>query len=511
MKTVLVTGARGFVGASMIEYILNTTDWRVYYTKRPQKDNDRLDTMDLKERVYVWNSDVHINVILHIAGNPSSLSCIENPIGAVNDNIMETIKTLEIARQHDVSHFIYFSSVEVYGKNGMCLEDDMCSSVNMYGATKYSGEQICQAYHSSYGVPCSIVRLNNTFGKFCQEERFPMIALKKLMNKEKFTLHTHNGEILGKRWTSIYDVADMVLFILDQPPGKIYNTTHDYITNLQFLKYLASAMNIPNFDYELVEENVSGRTGIQDAPPNLIKSLGWKPSKSFTERIQEFVNHFVKPTRVCVLGSTGFIGKNILSKYPDWIGVSREDLDLTKQSEVESFFNRNSFDVVVHCAASIDQKSSGTTFDNITMFENVARSFKGKLLYFSSGASLRGNPPIDPYGLSKWIIDKRIHTIDDAHILRIWGCYGPGELSSRFSSICKNDKHVIIKKDKLFSYVHIDEVCRVVNDYVTGLCTKKEINISGQSKLLSEWAYFFGATCEIEDTSELDEPYTPKT
>jgi hypothetical protein len=37
------------------------------------------------------------------------------------------------------------------------------------------------------------------------------------------------------------------------------------------------------------------------------------------------------------------------------------------------------------------------------MFENVSRVFKGKLIYFSSGAALRGDPPTDPYGLSKWI------------------------------------------------------------------------------------------------------------
>jgi hypothetical protein len=50
------------------------------------------------------------------------------------------------------------------------------------------------------------------------------------------------------------------------------------------------------------------------------------------------------------------------------------------------------------------------------MFENVVRVFRGKLLYFSSGAALRGNPPVDPYGLSKWIIDQRIETIPNAHV-----------------------------------------------------------------------------------------------
>ena len=288
MKHVLITGARGFVGASMIEHFLEHTDYFVYYTKRPPKGDDRLNTINKMNRVFEWNGE-DIDIILHAAGNPSSLACIENPIGAIEDNISETVRTLEIARKYKVEHFIYFSSVEVYGKSGKCFEDDICNAQNMYAATKHSGEQICKAYQSSYGVPCSIVRLNNTFGHFCQNERFPMIAIRKLLNGEKFTIYTHNDEVVGRRWTSIYDVAEMVCFILEQEPGKIYNTTGDFMSNLQFLECIANAMNIDGFDYELVEENVRGRIGNQDAPPDFIRSLGWKSSKTFEERIREFV------------------------------------------------------------------------------------------------------------------------------------------------------------------------------------------------------------------------------
>jgi nucleoside-diphosphate-sugar epimerase len=289
MKRVLVTGARGFVGASMIEHILENTNWVVYYTKRPYKPDDRLSKIESKERLFEWN-DEKIDIILHAAGNASSLACISDPRGAVNDNVVETLNTLEIAKKHCVERFVYFSSVEVYGKEGTCYEDDMCSAINTYAATKCGGEQLCRAYDKSYGVPCSIVRLNNTFGKFCQKERFPMIAIKKLLNGEKFIIHTHKGEIIGRRWTPIYDVAEMVLFILNQPSGGTYNTTSDFMTNLDFLKHIASAMNVDNLQYDLVEEGIAGRMGNQDAPPDLIRSLGWKPSKTFEERIYEFVN-----------------------------------------------------------------------------------------------------------------------------------------------------------------------------------------------------------------------------
>jgi nucleoside-diphosphate-sugar epimerase len=211
--------------------------------------------------------------------------------------------------------------------------------------------------------------------------------------------------------------------------------------------------------------------------------------------------------KVCVLGANGFIGKNLI-KGMSWVGVTRQVLDLIDQDAVERYFKTHKYDVVIHCAASIDQSNESTTYKNVMMFENVTRVFKGRLIYFSSGAALRGDPPRDPYGLSKWIIDKRIQTIDDAYSLRIWGCYGPGELPSRFSAVCKEKGHVLIEKDRYFDFVDIEYVRKIVFDYVHGYLTDKEYNIAHPEKfLLSQWAEKFGATWEIKDNSSLGKSY----
>lgn len=216
--------------------------------------------------------------------------------------------------------------------------------------------------------------------------------------------------------------------------------------------------------------------------------------------------------KVCVLGSGGFLGKNLMEtsyeKSEKWVGITRNDLDLMNQCAVINFFKQNNFDAVIHCGASINQNDEATTFKNITMFENVVRAFSGKLIYFSSGAALRGNPPSDPYGLAKWVIDHRLRTMKNTHILGIWGCYGPHELETRFSAVCKRDKHVIIKRDKYFDYVHVATVCEVVRKCIYGEITEKEINISGRAaRLLSKWAVIFGATYEIIDEDTLDDSY----
>ena len=216
--------------------------------------------------------------------------------------------------------------------------------------------------------------------------------------------------------------------------------------------------------------------------------------------------------KVCVLGAGGFVGKNLIHGMENWDGVTRQDLDLTDQYAVEEYFKTHTYDVVVHCAviggSRLTADDGRVTHKNILMFENVVRVFKGKLLYFSSGAALRGTPPTDPYGLSKWIIDRRIETIPNAYSLRIWGCYGPGELPTRFSAVCKRDGHVVIERDRYFDFVDIEYVRNVVFDYVHGYLTDKEYNLVYPEKLLlSQWAERFGATWEIRDKSGLGEPY----
>ena len=215
--------------------------------------------------------------------------------------------------------------------------------------------------------------------------------------------------------------------------------------------------------------------------------------------------------KVCVLGASGFVGKNLLQGM-QWIGVTRQDLDLTDQVAVEKYFRTHEYDVVIHCAviggSRLKPDDGDVIHKNILMFENVVRVFKGKLIYFSSGAALRGNPPTDPYGLSKWMIDKRIKTIDEAYSLRIWGCYGPGELSTRFSAVCREKGHIVIDKDRYFDFVDIEYVRKIVFDYVHGYLDDKEYNLVYPEKLLlSQWAERFGATWEIKDKSGLGEGY----
>ena len=216
--------------------------------------------------------------------------------------------------------------------------------------------------------------------------------------------------------------------------------------------------------------------------------------------------------RVCVLGAGGFVGKNLI-RDTDWVGLTRQDLDLTNQLEVEEYFKTHEYDAVIHCAvvggSRLKPDDAEVLYKNLLMFENVARVFNGKLIYFSSGAALRGDPPTDPYGLSKWLIDRRIDAIPNAYSLRIWGCYGPGELPTRFSAVCKREGHVVIERDRYFDFIGIEDVKDIVRQYLFSkrMMPKCCDLVYPEKKLLSQWAKVFGASCEIKDISELGESY----
>ena len=158
--------------------------------------------------------------------------------------------------------------------------------------------------------------------------------------------------------------------------------------------------------------------------------------------------------KVGVLGCNGFLGRYFL-EHNKWIPITREEVDLLNPASVEKFFHRYNFSVIIHCAvvggSRLKEDSNDVLKENILMFENVSRFFNGKLIYFSSGAVFNGNPPTDPYGLSKWIIDKRITQIPNAY------------------KVCN-----LVYRERL---------------------------------KLSDWAKKFGATYEIINKKELGEPY----
>lgn len=250
----LVTGGNGFVGINVINEIIKTTNWEIVCFVN--KNADRLPKhITQVSSLQSLTSDTVFDVIIHAGGNPSSKSCILNPTDAFQSNIDFTFKLLEYARSTNVKKIIFFSSCEVYGfATDTSCETDMLKSYNMYGASKIACEHMCSAYYHTYGISTVAIRLLNTYGPYCQEERFPSIIEKKFETEE--IPHFILTNKTSKRWLDIREMARRTVFIINHMPVgfETFNFVGD--ENLNLSSFIEKLSNQRKFTYEYIETPV---------------------------------------------------------------------------------------------------------------------------------------------------------------------------------------------------------------------------------------------------------------
>lgn len=205
--------------------------------------------------------------------------------------------------------------------------------------------------------------------------------------------------------------------------------------------------------------------------------------------------------KICILGSNGFIGRHLATYFPYATALNRMALDLLDADKVKEYFAANTFDVVIHCAIVGGSRLRPDGLDvldgNLRMFFNVRAATSARLIYLSSGAALRGEPPSDPYGFSKYVIEH----MPNIQIIRIWGCFGPDEAPTRFIASARKNGHVTIHGDRKFDFFHVDDLCKVVEYALTWNGPALNAVYSGPKRQLSEIADLMGVPYTV-----LDEP-----
>jgi len=207
--------------------------------------------------------------------------------------------------------------------------------------------------------------------------------------------------------------------------------------------------------------------------------------------------------RVCILGAGGFIGRNLARSFPNNVALTRKELDLLDTKAVNKYFSEHDYDVVIHCAvmggSRLREDDYSILDKNLRMFFNVMNATRCKVYYFSSGAALRNfpNPPSDPYGFSKYVIEQ--YKCPRLQILRIWGCFGPDEPSTRFLATGKREGHVTIPVDQEFDFIHVNDVARVMEYLMDKPNVGYPLNMvyPGKKRLLSEIAQMSGFSVTV--------------
>jgi len=329
-KRVLVTGGAGFIAHHLIDTLIQTTDWEIVTL-------DRLDfsgsynrlydilkdyTPEQKKRVHVVFHDLKaeinpltskkigaINHVFHLAAGSHVDRSIDYPMEFVQDNVIGTVNLLEWARKHIMlEKFFYFSTDEVFGPapNGIKYkEHDRYNSTNPYSASKAAAEEICVAYHNTYGVPVVITHTMNVFGERQHPEKFIPMVIRKVSQGEKVTIHSDPTRTIpgSRHYIHAKDVADGLMFIVNNL--KDYKVQNEYggakcpkfnlvgpeeTDNLTLAKLVAEAQG-KELKYELIDFHSSrpGHDLRYALDGGLLKELGWEPKIKFSERIKQVV------------------------------------------------------------------------------------------------------------------------------------------------------------------------------------------------------------------------------
>lgn len=233
---VLVTGAAGFIGAAVCQYLLARGDTVVgvdnldpYYdvelkkarlarlTKSNHFHDVRADIAD-KDRVVDVFTEYCPRRVVNLAAQAGVRYSLENPYAYVNTNLVGFINILEACRHNRIEHLVYASSSSVYGANTklpFSVHDNVDHPVSLYAATKKSNELMAHCYSHLYGIPATGLRFFTVYGPWGRPDMALFLFTRKILAGEPIDVFNHGNH--RRDFTYVDDVVEGVVRVLDEP------------------------------------------------------------------------------------------------------------------------------------------------------------------------------------------------------------------------------------------------------------------------------------------------------
>lgn len=325
-KTVLVTGAAGFIGSNlvmrlfkdienvMIVGIDNMNDYydvalKEYRLEQIEKlapsDKWIFIRGDIADSAAVQKvfEEYHPAVAVNLAAQAGVRYSITNPDAYIQSNLIGFYNILEACRHYPVEHLVYASSSSVYGGNKkvpFSTEDKVDNPVSLYAATKKSNELMAHAYSKIYNIPSTGLRFFTVYGPAGRPDMFYFSATQKLVRGEKIQIFNYGN--CKRDFTFVDDIVEGVVRVmqgapekkngedgLPLPPYAVYNigggspeNLLDYVNTLQ--EELVRAGVLPDdYDFEAHKELVGMQPG--DVPVTYADSEALERDFGFTPRI----------------------------------------------------------------------------------------------------------------------------------------------------------------------------------------------------------------------------------
>ena len=343
-KTVLVTGAAGFIGSNLAKRLLQDVqgikvigidNMNDYYDVRLKEE--RLKELsdypsfifikgDISDRTTINNifNEYKPQVVVNLAAQAGVRYSISHPDTYISSNIIGFYNILEACRhsydngRKGVEHLVYASSSSVYGSNKKVpysTDDKVDNPVSLYAATKKSNELMAHAYSKLYNIPSTGLRFFTVYGPAGRPDMAYFGFTDKLVKGE--TIKIFNYGHCKRDFTYINDIVEGVVRVMRHaperlngedglpiPPYKVYNIGNnnpenllDFVTILQ--EELVKAGVLPkDYDFEAHKELVPMQPGdvpvtYADTTP-LENDFGFKPSTPLREGLKKFAGWYIK-------------------------------------------------------------------------------------------------------------------------------------------------------------------------------------------------------------------------
>lgn len=332
-KTILVTGAAGFIGANLvkrlfsdfkdirvigIDSITDYYDVNIKYERLKEIEGLKRDWVFVKGSIADKKliedlfSEHSPSVVVNLAAQAGVRYSITNPDAYVESNLIGFYNILEACRHHEVEHLVYASSSSVYGSNKKVpysTDDKVDNPVSLYAATKKSNELMAHAYSKLYNIPSTGLRFFTVYGPAGRPDMAYFGFTNKL--REGKTIQIFNYGNCKRDFTYVDDIVEGVVRVMQHaperqtgedglpvPPYKVYNIGNsnpenllDFVTILQE-ELIAAGVLPADYDFEAHKELVPMQPG--DVPVTyadtsaLEEDFGFRPNTSLREGLRRF-------------------------------------------------------------------------------------------------------------------------------------------------------------------------------------------------------------------------------
>jgi len=346
-KTILITGAAGFIGGSLTDKILRNysgctvvgiDNLNDYYDVSIKEYRLRQIEQTVKESGSKWFfikgniadsnlikklfNQYHFQIVVNLAAQAGVRYSITNPDAYIESNLIGFYNILEACRhsydngQVGVEHLVYASSSSVYGSNSKVpysTEDKVDNPVSLYAATKKSNELMAHAYSKLYNIPSTGLRFFTVYGPAGRPDMAYFGFTNKL--REGKTIEIFNYGNCKRDFTYIDDIVDGIMKVIQCPPQRkngddglpippynVYNIGNsspenllDFVDILQ--QELIRAHVLPSdYEFEKHKKLVPMQAGdvpitYADTTP-LERDFGFKPNTQLRSGLRKFAEWY---------------------------------------------------------------------------------------------------------------------------------------------------------------------------------------------------------------------------